>query len=312
MNETGTSLLYKPGLLIGGNVDHECCVQRSIGYFLESIVCLAPFCKKPLKLTLTGVTNDGIDPSVDIIKTVSIPLIKRFVLDEEGLELKIVKRGAPPEGGGEVIFTCPVRRTLRPLQFTDPGKIKRIRGLSYSMRVSPAMSNRIVDAAREILNKCVSDIYIYTDHCKGNQAGRSPGFGLSLVAESTKGVLLSAESSSKPTEQGTIVSPEDIGKQTAVSLLQEIYRGGCVDSRHQSLALLFMVLGQRDVSKILCGPLSSYTVQFLSHLKEFFGVVFKVQNVIKDQSDETMTGCDTKVLLSCIGVGYSNISKSIS
>ena len=40
------------------------------------------------------------------------------------------------------------------------------------MRVSPAMSNRIVDATREVLNKCVSDIYIYTDHCKGNQAGR--------------------------------------------------------------------------------------------------------------------------------------------
>ena len=40
------------------------------------------------------------------------------------------------------------------------------------MRVSPAMGNRIVDAAREILNKCTSDIYIYTDHCKGNQAGR--------------------------------------------------------------------------------------------------------------------------------------------
>jgi RNA 3'-terminal phosphate cyclase-like protein len=44
--------------------------------------------------------------------------------------------------------------------------------LRYSVRVSPAMVNRIVDAAREMLNKCVSDIYIYTDHCKGSQAGR--------------------------------------------------------------------------------------------------------------------------------------------
>ena len=44
---------------------------------------------------------------------------------------QIVKRGAPPQGGGEAVFSCPVRRTLRPLQFTDPGKIKRIRGLSY-------------------------------------------------------------------------------------------------------------------------------------------------------------------------------------
>lgn len=53
---------------------------------------------------------------------------------------------------------------------------------------------------------------------------RSPGFGLSLVAESTKGVLLSAESSSRPADEGNVISPEDLGRQTAVSLLEEIYR----------------------------------------------------------------------------------------
>ena len=47
--------------------------------------------------------------------------------------LQIVKRGAPPEGGGEVVFSCPVRRTLRPIQFTDAGKVKRIRGLAYPL-----------------------------------------------------------------------------------------------------------------------------------------------------------------------------------
>jgi RNA 3'-terminal phosphate cyclase-like protein len=61
---SGTSIFYKPGLLIGGTVDHDCSVQRSVGYFLESVVCLAPFCKRPLKLTLRGVTNDSEDPSV--------------------------------------------------------------------------------------------------------------------------------------------------------------------------------------------------------------------------------------------------------
>ena len=44
---------------------------------------------------------------------------------------QILKRGAPPEGGGEVVFTCPARRNLWQLQFTDPAKIKRIRGLVY-------------------------------------------------------------------------------------------------------------------------------------------------------------------------------------
>lgn len=64
INETGTSLLYRPGLLTGGSIEHECCPERSIGYFLEVLVCLAPFCKKPFDVHLSGVTHHPLDPSV--------------------------------------------------------------------------------------------------------------------------------------------------------------------------------------------------------------------------------------------------------
>uniref|UniRef100_F7A1P3 RNA terminal phosphate cyclase like 1 n=1 Tax=Ornithorhynchus anatinus TaxID=9258 RepID=F7A1P3_ORNAN len=165
----------------------------------------------------------------------------------------------PPGGGGEVVFSCPVRKMLRPIQLTDPGKIKRIRGMAYSVRVSPQIANRIVESARSILNKFIPDIYIYTDHMKGAYSGKSPGFGLSLVAETTNGTFLSAELASNPRGQGTAVLPEDLGKNCAKLLLEEVFRGGCVDSTNQSLVLLLMTLGQQDVSKVLLGPLSPYT-----------------------------------------------------
>ncbi|PIK33950.1 putative RNA 3'-terminal phosphate cyclase-like protein [Apostichopus japonicus] len=59
--------------------------------------------------------------------------------------------------------------------------------------------------------------------------------------------------------------------------MEEIYRGGCVDSRHQGLALLFMALGQNDVSKLQTGPLSPYTIQFLRHMKDFLQIMFKIE-----------------------------------
>lgn len=31
LSETGTSLFYQPGILIGGQVTHACCTQRGIG-----------------------------------------------------------------------------------------------------------------------------------------------------------------------------------------------------------------------------------------------------------------------------------------
>jgi RNA 3'-terminal phosphate cyclase-like protein len=49
---------------MGGKVNHECNPARGIGYYLEALLCLAPFCKNPLDVTLTGVTNNLIDPSV--------------------------------------------------------------------------------------------------------------------------------------------------------------------------------------------------------------------------------------------------------
>lgn len=45
-------------------MEHDCSVLRSIGYYLESLLCLAPFMKHPLRIVLRGVTNDQIDPSV--------------------------------------------------------------------------------------------------------------------------------------------------------------------------------------------------------------------------------------------------------
>ena len=51
------------------------------------------------------------------------------------------------------------------------------------------------------------------------------------------------------------------------------------------------------------------SIQFLRHLKEFFGVMFKIQ--AQQTDDESATGGEAKVLLSCVGVGYTNINKTM-
>lgn len=308
INQTGTVLFYQPGLLYGGSIEHDCNPQRSIGYYLEALLMLAPFMKTPLKATLRGVTNDPTDPTVDLLKSTALPVMKKFGIDGEALDLKVVKRGMAPGGGGEVVFTCPVRKTVRPVQLSEPGKIKRIRGVAYSVRVSPQMGNRIVESARSVLNQFLPDIYIYTDHMKGANSGKSPGFGLTLVAETLNGCFLSAEMSSTPQGQGEPILPEDLGRNCAKLLLDEVYRGGCVDSSNQSLALLLMTLGQQDVSKVLLGPLSPYTIEFLRHIRDFFQLMFKIE--VQTPLEDERKGGD-KVLMTCAGVGFSNISKTV-
>ena len=187
ISDTGTRVMFRPGLLIGGRIEHDCGTEHSIGYFLEVLISLAPFCKDPINAVLTGITNNQIDPSVDLIKHSCLPVLKKFMLDDEGLELKVQKRGVAPLGGGQVVFRCPVKRQLRPIQIQDQGKIKRIRGLAWATRVSPSVVNRIVEGAKGKLLKFLPDVYIYTDHFTGAKSGKSPGFGLILTAETNSG-----------------------------------------------------------------------------------------------------------------------------
>jgi len=57
----------------------------------------------------------------------------------------------------------------------DSGMVKRIRGTACSIRVSPAIANRIVESAKSVLLKFLPDVYIYADHCKRSISGKSPG-----------------------------------------------------------------------------------------------------------------------------------------
>eukprot|EP00003_Mantamonas_plastica_P000626 TRINITY_DN1049_c0_g1_i1.p1 TRINITY_DN1049_c0_g1~~TRINITY_DN1049_c0_g1_i1.p1 ORF type:complete len:379 (-),score=97.12 TRINITY_DN1049_c0_g1_i1:1157-2233(-) len=297
ISSTGTSVWYKPGVILGGKgLKHDCGLSRGIGYCLEALVMLGPFAKKPIQnMVLTGITNNNEDMTVDMIRTVLLPMMKQFGVGE-GLELKISQRGAAPKGGGKVVFTCPIVTKLTPVDLNDFGRVKRIRGIAYATRVSPQMSNRVVDASRSILTKFLPDVYLYTDQYKGTESGLSPGFGLSLVAESTTGALYSGEYMAEGTEM-----PEDVGKRASMALLQEIQRGGFVDTLCQSMMLLFMVVCPEDVSRIRLGKLSRYTVLHLRQLKDFFGVQF---NVKADKE----TG---SVVMSCVGVGYVNLAKKI-
>ena len=79
-----------------------------------------------------------------------------------------------------------------------------------------------------------------------------------------------------------------------------------------------MAMGPRDVSKVVIGPLSNYTVHFLRHLKDSFQSVFKLETYkcsfsteIEEDSlndDELQMGAD-KVVATCVGVGFTNLSK---
>ncbi len=84
-----------------------------------------------------------------------------------------------------------------------------------------------MDKVREVLNDYIPDVWIHTDHYKKGQAGEQPGYALSLVAETTTGIILTKDYNFNSQD---FKLPEDLGQRVALGLLDEIYSCSVIDS----------------------------------------------------------------------------------
>lgn len=132
--------------------------MRGLGYFIEPLLVIALFAKRELSVTFRGFTNVSNDLGVDVLRSVTMPFLKRFGLEvrapsrsffrgittcssgsacraQDDVHLQIVRRGAPPAGMGEVLLNIPVVRSVQTLHLTDPGRVKRVRGVAYGVKV---------------------------------------------------------------------------------------------------------------------------------------------------------------------------------
>lgn len=328
---TGTILVYKPGLITGSGtggtvIRHEIPAgcTRGVSYFLIPLCLMAPFSKAPIKVLFTGPgvitssTPTG-DMSVDSVRTAILPLFNQFGIFNN-IELRVLRRSNPGPngrgGGGEVqlVFGHQVRLP-KTLHLMNAGRIKKVRGVAYSVGVSASNNARMIDVTRGILNPLVPDTYIFSDVSsaplvpapeRNNPSAKKKiglGFGLSLVAESSTGCLFSADVASPPSGGQP---PEDIGKQCAYQLLEEISKGGCVAPAAFSTMIGLMTMGSEDVGRIqvgrdIIGDESS--IQLARDLSKFGAPGWGLRDAGDDSND---------VIISVVGRGIGNVGRKVA
>lgn len=97
----------------------------------------------------------------------------------------------------------------------------------------------------------------------------------------------------------TAVVPEELGQLAAARLLEEVQRGGVVDTMHQPLLLLLCALGPDEVNQVRLGPLSNAAIRTLRLLRDMLGVTFALKGEAESKT----------VFLSCLGMGYKNMAR---
>ncbi|CAL5343355.1 unnamed protein product [Camellia sinensis] len=261
------------------------------------------------------ITNDSKDPSVDTFRSTTLPILKHFGVPSEGLDLKIECRGALPHGGGEVFLSVPtVGSSLTvTVAWTDEGMVKRLGELLFQQECLLSLRIPLYMQLEEFLIACFRmSTYLLIIKLELKLESMSPGYGISLVAETTIGCFISADTAvsyARGDEEGEIedeekkelMPPVDVGEQIAPILLGKIERG-VVDSTHQGLLFILCALCPQDVSKVRVGKLSPYGIETPRNIRDFLGVKFVIK---PDPSTGT-------VILKCVGCGLTNLSRKAS
>ncbi|CCE64871.1 hypothetical protein TPHA_0J00480 [Tetrapisispora phaffii CBS 4417] len=297
---TGTTVIYRPGIIIGGSYTHTCPNSKPVGYYVEAMLYLAPFSKKKFSIIFRGITASHNDAGIEAIKWGLMPVMEKFGVRE--CALHTLKRGSPPLGGGEVhlIVDTLLAQPITMHELERP-QISKIRGVAYSTRVSPSMVNRMIDAARKVLKIANCEVNITADVWRGENSGKSPGWGITLVAETKKNWCYFAEAIG---DSGEV--PEDIGEKTAYHLLEEISKSSAVGRNQLPLAILYMVIGKEDLGRLRISKeqIDEKFIVLLRDIKKVFDTEVLLKEVDDPDSDD--------FIATIKGVGFTNTSKKIA
>lgn len=294
---TGTAVEYAPGILVNGTVTHACPPTKPVGYFVEAMLYLAPFGKEKLLVVFTGTTALESDAGLDALKWGMLPVLERFGVRD--CALHTIKRGLPPDGGGEVHLQVDTRLTSPlTLHATERVKVSAIRGVAWCTRVLPLIANRMVEAARAVLRGVGVEVNITADVWRGDSAGKLPGFGCTLVGETSKGGWrYVAEGLGKAGE-----TPEEVGTAVAHRLLEEIAIGGVCGRVQLPLVLAYMAVGKEDVGRVLVGK--QQVDERLVHVLRDLKTVVGTEAVFKDEGDD--------MVVMVRGAGLTNSNRRVA
>jgi|688.fasta_scaffold503985_1 hypothetical protein len=85
-------------------------------------------------------------------------------------------------------------------------------------------------------------------------------------------------------------------------MFQEFYSGLCLLIRE----FLYLLRGRRNNLIFILWN----RIQFLRHMRDFFGTIFKMET--ENRNEEDLRVGTEKILMTCVGAGYTNLSKTMT
>ncbi len=235
----------------------------SIGLLLQTLTPLMIFSGRQTTLEITGGTAGLGSPTVQYIKYVTFPILSKLEVQQP--EMEIIKEGFYPRGNGLVkIKFFPVKK-LKPIQLTERGKVKSIRGISIAGSLPLSVAERQANVAEKTLRDYCDDISISSTSVNT----LSPGTSITLWAECENTILGSDNIGKKG------VPAERIGEECAKELITSIESSAALDKYMADQMLLFLALADGN-SEVKVEKITEHVETNIRVIEKMLDVKFNI------------------------------------
>ena len=224
-------LLFSPRKTVSGSFRFDVGTAGSISLVLQALMPAAAFSSSGTEFDITGGTDVRWSPTIDYVRFVILPTLSRLGY---AAELKLMRRGHYPKGGGRVSMKIQRCKGLNSLTLMKRQGVKEVRGVSHCVKLPSHVAQRQAAAAEDIL-KTLDQVTVNVEletYPRETDPHIAPGSGIVLYTSEACGTILGADNVG---ERGK--AAEQIGSEAAKLLVEEIESNAPVD-RHMSDILI--------------------------------------------------------------------------
>lgn len=278
------SVTYIPNKISSSKISINIETAGSITLLLQSLLLPCIFTEKTKKIEIIGGTDVRWSPQIDYFNQIIIPNIKKYA---EKTDLKLEKRGYYPKGNGKILLKIKPKYILSNLKeaqkfdLINQGTLINIKGISHASDdlQKAEVAERQAREAKINLSYLKVPITITSQYTETYSTGS--GITLWAVFSSEKDNLGYKDpiiiGSDELGEKGK--SSEEVGKQAALKLLNEINSKAPVDQNLADNLIPFLALVK---GKILVSKITPHTLTNIYTVEQFLGKTFKIEgNLIK-------------------------------
>jgi len=261
---------FRPETKLSGRFRFDVGTAGSISLVLQALMPAAAFAPGRLTLEITGGTDVRWSPTIDYLRFVKIPILAKMGYEAQ---LKVLKRGHYPKGGGHVVVEIDPPRRLNGIQLTSQDGIQRVGGLSHCVKLPRHVADRQAKAANEILRRSgFSDVRIDIESYDTERDYHlGPGSGILLYAETSSGSIIGADAigdKGKPAEK--------VGSEAAERLMEEVKAGVPVDRHLVDMLIPYMAVAEGS-SEIVTSEITLHTLTNIRVTELIADVQFRVK-----------------------------------